>query len=231
MTDRTAPDSTGSDGRAPDGRTTHGRRLKSLAILAGLALGALVLLAWSQQWFTLTLVGDVPTEIGVPGAVAAPALSALALASLALAAALSIAGIVFRVILGALQILLGACVALSAVLAIADPISAGARTVTDTTGVDGQASIAALVTASAATAWPGVTLALGVLLALQGVGILATARRWPAGSRRYAAASTESPLRFAPVDDDSAPRDRFTDWDTLSEGQDPTDSRGRSTSD
>jgi hypothetical protein len=191
-------------------------RLKYTLVLAVLAVSAFVLFTWSRDWFVLTLAGETADRVAVPGSVAAPALSALALAGIALAAALAIAGPVFRVLLGALQIVLGGCIVLSASLAVADPVSAGARAVTDSTGIDGTESIAALVARTTGSPWPAVTLVLGVLAALLGAAVLATFRRWPASSRRYSAA------RF----DDAAPargRDAsVSDWDTLSDGRDPT---------
>jgi hypothetical protein len=191
-------------------------RLKYTLVLAVIAVSALVLFAWSRDWFVFTLAGESADQVTVPGSVAAPALSALALAGIALAAALAIAGPVFRVLLGALEVVLGGCIVLSASLALADPVSAGARAVTDSTGIDGADSVAALVAHTSGSPLPAVTLALGVVAALLGVAVLATFRRWPASSRRYSA------VRF----DDAAPaggRDAsVSDWDSLSDGRDPT---------
>jgi hypothetical protein len=190
-------------------------RLKYTLVLAVIAVSALVLLAWSRDWFVLTLAGGSSERVAVPGSVAAPALSALALAGIALAAALTIAGPVFRVLLGALQVVLGGCIVLSASLALADPVAAGARAVTDSTGVDGTNSVAALVAGTSGGIWPPVTLGLGVLAVLLGVAVLATFRRWPASSRRYSA------VRFE--DTPAGGRDvSVSDWDTLSDGRDPT---------
>ncbi|MFD3444818.1 Trp biosynthesis-associated membrane protein [Microbacteriaceae bacterium 4G12] len=190
-------------------------RIKYTLVLAVIAVSALVLLAWSRDWYVFTLAGDSAERVAVPGSVAAPALSALALAGIALAAALAIAGPVFRVILGVLQIALGACIVLSASLAAADPVAAGARAVTDSTGIDGAASVAALVADVAGGTWAAVTLALGVLAALLGVAVLITSRRWPASSRRYSAVQfDEAPARGRDAS--------VSDWDTLSDGRDPT---------
>jgi hypothetical protein len=190
-------------------------RLKYTIVLAVIAVSALVLLAWSRDWFVLTLAGDASEPVVVPGSVAAPALSALALAGIALAAALAIAGPVFRILLGALQVVLGGCIVLSASLALSNPVAAGARAVTDSTGVDGADSVAALVASTSSSVWPVVTLGLGVLAALLGVAVLGTFRRWPASSRRYSA------VRFE--DAPAGGRDAgVSDWDSLSDGRDPT---------
>src|SRR4051794_25247525 len=117
---------------APGGAARSGRRLKSIAILAVLVLSALTFLAWSQSWGSLTIVAGSTSAatLDVPGSVAAPALSALALAGIALAGALAIAGPVIRIVLGALEVLLGASVLASAVGALTDPVAAGASVVT-----------------------------------------------------------------------------------------------------
>lgn len=199
-------------------------RLKYVLVLAVVAVSALVLLAWSRDWYVLTLAGESAERIAVPGSVAAPALSALALAGIALAAALTIAGPVFRILLGALQVVLGGCIVLSASLAIANPVAAGARAVTDSTGIDGADSVAALVAGTTGGTWAAVTLGLGGLAALLGVAVLVTFRRWPASSRRYSA------VRFdvdGDADDAGAAPARgrdasVSDWDSLSDGRDPT---------
>ena len=67
-----------------------GSRLKLLSLVLVAALAALVLLAWSQPWFTVDSAGDETVTVG--GDVAGAALPPLALASLALVLALAIAG-------------------------------------------------------------------------------------------------------------------------------------------
>ena len=181
------------------------RRLRLGSILAGLALSALVLLAWTQVWFTVELESAAVT---VSGDTAAPALAALGLSGLALGAALAIAGPVFRVILGGLEVAIGALVVTSAVMALVDPVTASAAAVTAVTGVSGADSVAALVLGVAATAWPVIALAVGLLLTALGVAIVITARRWPVASRKYQA------VQF---DDDAVGA-----WDALSDGRDPT---------
>jgi len=213
------------------------RRLKSTILLAGVVANALILLAWTQTWVIVTLTAD---ELGgarviVGGDIAAGGLSALALAGLALVGALSIAGAVFRVVLGALQALIGATVALTSVLAIGDPAGAAARAITDSTGISGTSSVQNLVESAALTAWPWFAAAVGVISAAIGVAIIATVRRWPAATRKYQAArftSTDgSPVdRGTPDGADSVSSagaavrepDAIGDWDALSDGADPT---------
>ncbi|WP_411721323.1 Trp biosynthesis-associated membrane protein [Mycetocola sp.] len=193
-----------------------GKRSKYVLILASLLLSGLALMAWTQTWLDVELApGSPTTAVTVDGAVAAPALAALALAGLALGAALAIAGLLFRILLGVLNIVLGGCIALSAVLVLNGPVAASEAAVTDVTGIAGSDSIADLVSATSLTPWPVVALATGVLLAVVGVAILVTAQRWPSSSRKYSA------VRLEPVDGDAMP-DSVDSWDDLTRGDDPT---------
>lgn len=185
------------------------KRLKLASIFTAVGLSALVLLSWTQEWFAIRL-GSGET-LSIAGDVAAPALTALALSGLALAGALAIAGTVFRVILGLIQVSIGALVITSAVLALADPVAASAREITQATGVSGDESIAALVSAAVASPWPAVTVVLGILLALLGLATALTTRYWPVSSRKYQAVRLE--------ETDGSP---VADWDALSDGRDPT---------
>ncbi|GAA0995251.1 Trp biosynthesis-associated membrane protein [Subtercola frigoramans] len=169
------------------------RRVKSLSILAVVAWSALVFLAWSQPWFTLTAqgrAGDTLT-VTVQGAAAAPALSALALAGLALSAALAIAGPVIRIILGLLELVLGLSIVVSSAAALADPVPAGQSAVTSATGVAGSSSILAIAEATGSTPWPWVATVAGTLMAVTGILIVVTFRRWPVSGRKY------QPVQFA----------------------------------
>lgn len=195
---------------------TH-RRSKSILLLLSLALAALALMSWTQSWFTVVLSdpGSAHPSLSVAGDVTAPALSALALASLAATGALAIAGAVFRMILSALQLLLGASITLSAVLAISAPVTAVAPAVTTTTGVTGDGPVAAMIGSITASAWPFVAVACGVLIAGSALVVLVTGRWWPNSGRKY------QPVRF----DNAEPGgSAISDWDSLSGGGDPTSS-------
>ncbi|WP_382305636.1 Trp biosynthesis-associated membrane protein [Herbiconiux sp. UC225_62] len=170
-----------------------GRRVKTLAILAVLLLSGLTFLAWSQSWGSLTIVAGTTSAatLDVPGSVAAPALSALALAGIALAGALAIAGPIIRIVLGALEVLLGASVLASAIGALTDPVAAGASVVTTSTGVAGTQSVRDLVTVSTTTPLAAVTAALGALMIVAGLVVIVTVRRWPNAGRKYQAVSFE----------------------------------------
>ena len=187
------------------------RRLKSSALVAGIALSGLVLLAFTQEWFSDT-VTEGPT-LSVAGDVAAPALATLALSGLVLAGALAIAGPFFRVVLGVLQSLLGATILLSAVLALAAPAEASASVVTDATGVAGEEAATTLVASLTVGLWGYVGAVAGALLVVLGILIVVTSRRWPSAGRKYGATRVEA------TDAEGNPVDT---WDALSDGHDPT---------
>lgn len=203
------------------------RKLKSVALIAAIAVSALTLLAWTGEWFSLSLRESATghPELSVTGATAAPALVALALASLALVAALAIAGPFFRVVLGVLQVIIGFTVTLSAILATSNPVRASEAAISAATGVGGSKSIANLVTGVSQTAYPFIAIVAGILTVVLGVFVLVTSRRWPGSSGRYRPPVVlEDPNAGADIDSDpeDAAAHAVTDWDTLSGGSDPT---------
>jgi len=195
---------------------TRSRRSKLILLAAIVVLSGLALAGWTQTWFSVVIAGEAGEHAtAVDGQTAAPATMALALSSLALAAALAIAGPVFRVVLGILSAVIGGCIALSAGLALGDPVSASRAAVTAVTGIAGDESIAGIVERADASAWPVVTLITGIAIIAAGVAVCFTASRWPVASRRYRA------TRFAPAGEQDD-RDAVDTWDDLSHGDDPT---------
>lgn len=197
------------------------RRLKSVHLIAAVAVSGLILIAWTQPWFTVTLV---PDQVGgavilIDGSIAAGGLAALGLAGLALVGALAIAGPVFRIVLGVLEALIGITVLLSAVPAIIDPVSASSPAVTSATGVSGAESVSRLVESVSFTPWPWIAVALGAASVSLGVLVVVTGRRWPGSSRKYSAVRLED---AAGEQDAAAEPDPIGDWDALSDGSDPT---------
>ncbi|MCU1437756.1 MAG: hypothetical protein JWP66_843 [Naasia sp.] len=173
-----------------------------------LASGA-ALLSGALPWVTVSLRDGGTTEVS--GAAAAPAGSGLALAGLALAGALTLSPTVVRVLLGAVQALLGVGIVATALPALLDPAGRSESTVSALTGVAGSRSVQALIEAADPTVWPTVTAAAGVAAALSGMAVLVTARRWPRAGARYGARGAPTAVR-SPADD----------WDALSGGADPT---------
>ncbi|MFD6053035.1 Trp biosynthesis-associated membrane protein [Agromyces sp. NPDC060279] len=197
-------------------------RLKLTAILGAILGGGLAMLSWSQTWFELHLVagaGGDGTAIAVSGQLASPALAALGLAALALSAALALAGPGLRIVLGALEFLLGGCVVLAASLTLADPVGAVAPAVTEATGVAGAEPTAALVAGVDTSIWPLAAFAGGALLVLSALLVFVTGAKWPASSSRYGSTKLRQD-GGAPV----SSRDRAVEeWDELTRGDDPTE--------
>lgn len=191
------------------------RRARLLAVVAILAAGGAGILSSTQTWLEVSLQagGDV---LLVPGASAAPVLAPLSLAVLALGGALSIVGTVLRYVFGALSVAAAAALlTITVPIVVAPPVTAVASVVTEHTGITGNDAVAGLVGGIQATAWPAVTFAAGVLLALAGLFSLATAHTWRRTGRRYeAAAPTHAGTDTA--------LDAVDSWDELSRGEDPT---------
>ncbi|WP_223690638.1 Trp biosynthesis-associated membrane protein [Leifsonia poae] len=181
MTDATENE----DEAQPERRVS--RRAKYVTLLILLVGSGLTLLSSTQTWFSaqLTAVADHASSITVQGSAAAPALTALSLAGLALAAALAIAGPVFRIVLSLLGLLLGVSVLISSFSAIGDAVGASSAAITTATGVAGSKSVAALVISIHTDIWPAFAVAGGIALVLASAAVIVTSRLWPGPSRRY----------------------------------------------
>jgi hypothetical protein len=168
------------------------RRIKVGTIVAIVVVSGAGLWSSSHVWFVVTLAagGTTGGTVVATGADAAPALAALSFASLALAGALSIAGPIFRFLLGFLECLIGLCVAWSAWIALTDPFSAVSTVVTQATGVAGR-SAAGLVAGVENAPWPTVALGVGLITVSVGVLVAVSGHQWPTVSRRYDASSNE----------------------------------------
>jgi hypothetical protein len=190
------------------------RRLRLYTIAAIGLVALLTLLTTTQTWWTLHLASR---SLPIAGTVAGPALAALALCTLVLAAALALAGPVFRLVLGLLQLLLAVTIVLTTILSLTRPDQPSESAVQTATGIAGSTSIDHLIKSVTLTPWGFFAVALGVLAFLLGIWLLVTFRFWPAPSRKYQA------VRFQPAD---GPRDAVIDWDALSDGTDPTAESG-----
>ncbi len=186
-----------------------------LLLIAGLGLvGALALLSATQPWasFKLELGAAAQDHLSVTGQEFNQSLSPLALAVLAGALALTIAGKVFRRVLGVVLALLGAGISAVAITVLIDPSAASLARVTKLTGLAGGSAQDAIAGTSL-TVWPIVTAALGVLVVLLGVLVLAVSGRWATAGRKYETSTKR-------VESDEP--DRIADWDALSDGDDPS---------
>ncbi|MBK0421476.1 Trp biosynthesis-associated membrane protein [Leucobacter sp. CSA2] len=187
-------------------------RAKLLTLLLIAVSGGTALLAGSQPWISFVLDGETSPH-SATGHVINPALSPIAIAIVAAALALTIAGKGFRVVLGVLVTLLGAGVVAMTLTSTSSPLGAVNGTITELTGItDGVDQVMEL----AMTPWPWVTLAAGVLAGLLGLFVLITGRRWAQGGRKYESGTHE------PGTKPTGKPDRISDWDALSDGDDPT---------
>lgn len=195
-------------------------RAALVILLAG--LGSLALVVASQRWIVLVLSpGAAAVErLDVSGQQLAPALSPLALAALASALALTIAGRVFRRVLGAIVVLLGAGITVVGTSVLGDPAAAAGSSLATVTGLAGEGS-RALVVSEEVSAWPLLAAGVGAVLAVAGVLVVVLAGRWPGGGRRFRAAGAPVPAV------DSGPPDRISEWDALSSGTDPSAEEAR----
>jgi uncharacterized membrane protein (TIGR02234 family) len=196
------------------------RRSRPLVVVAGLLVAGLVMLSWTQTWFSLKLdaSSSVESTVAASGSTAVSAYTALAIASLALFLALTIAGRILRIVLGVIQVLLGVVIVAQGIEALADPVRASASAVTTVTGIQDVAGVRHIVASVTVEFWPYLGVAGGFLAALLGVVVIVVQRRWPGPSRKYGDATRRPGA--APVE---IPRDAVFDWDDLSAGVDPTD--------
>lgn len=187
-------------------------RIKPVA-LGGIAIaGAAGLLAGSQTWISFMLEGTHSLET-VTGHDVNAALSPVSIAIVAAALALTIAGPVFRRVLGVLVALLGAGAAALSIGVLANPVAALSGRVTELTGITGANGDAA-VTWHQTAVWAYISVAAGALALVLGTTVVVTAARWTAGGRKYDAAARPETAGRGP--------DRISDWDALSGGGDPT---------
>ncbi|MGO3147637.1 MAG: Trp biosynthesis-associated membrane protein [Leucobacter sp.] len=197
-------------------------RVKSKSWLIGLIVivGGAALLASVQEWLHVAFAPGVSVvqEITVSGQKISPALTLIALAALASALVLTIAGIAFRKVLGVLVALLGAGLATIGTTFALDPLGGARSQIEEATGIAG-ATHSGLVASFEASIWPIATAAVGVLLIVQGVAVVLVSGRWKSAGRKYDAVEGSQRKAARVV----AEGDRISEWDALSDGEDPTE--------
>ena len=186
-------------------------RAKLLSLLGVAIVGGVALLAGSQTWVSFMLDGEHSVHTA-SGHDVNPALSPIAIAIVAAALALTIAGPVFRRVLGVLVALLGAGSVALTVGVVSAPLAAVSGKITEMTGLTGGADS---VVWSEVSVWPWVTLLAGAFAVMFGILILITAGKWAQGGRKYDSS--------APASKEAGKPDRISDWDALSDGDDPTE--------
>ncbi len=186
-----------------------------LLTLAGIALtGAVSLMAGAQTWVSFMLEGTHSLETAI-GHDINPALSPVSIALIAAALALTIAGPVFRRVLGVLVALLGAGLVALTWAVLGSPLGSISGAITELTGLAGGAAGSA-VTWIQVSPWVTTNLIVGCLAMLLGAVVLCFGGRWRTGGRKY---DTEQDRRGEPQEGP----DRISDWDSLSDGDDPSD--------
>lgn len=189
------------------------------AVIAGVALGGgLALVVSMQQWVALKLLPGVATSehVEVTGQNFNSGTTLIALATLAAALVLTIAGSAFRRVIGVLIALLGLGLAAIGIFAQFAPIDGARRQIEEVSGISGPLQDD-LVSGTSVSAWPLVAAAIGLLLALLGITVVAVSGRWVTGGRKYESGDSVKRERTG------ATGDRISDWDALSDGDDPTE--------
>ncbi len=190
-------------------------RERFIVVLGAVTAGAGAVLASTQTFATASVAG-VRAPVVVAGQQVAPALAPLGIVALALALALTIAGPIARLVLGAVLVLLGAGIVVSTFPSLLDPAAGTLGAIRAASGVT---DIGPLVGARSGTGWPALGVIAGTVAALLGAVVLIRGRRWTTGGRRFRA---EAPTRISTNPIGTNP---IEEWDALTKGTDPTDHR------
>lgn len=194
-------------------------KLTSVLGIAVLSAAAMILVM--QTWVTLVFADGAAAfgSLAVPGQSLHAGLMPISLAGLASALALTIAGPIFRRILGLILSALGLGVVWLTVAIMTNTRAAVASSVAEATGLSGSGQ--ADLVSSLTTTWAlPATVVAGGLLMLAGIMVLFASGGWQSGGRKYAASTDAGNTQQAPGDDEDI--DRFDDWDRQSGGDDPT---------
>ncbi|GAA1527419.1 hypothetical protein HD600_002622 [Microbacterium ginsengiterrae] len=191
------------------------QRGRSISVSGLLLAGSIGIISSTQTWLTVTRA-DAGEPILVPGADAVALLAPLSLAVLAVGAALALVGPVLRWVFAGLALLAGGLLVWwTAQILFSPPLGAVAPTVTETTGLAGDATVAEMITSISATAWPAIALVGWAIQIVTAVFAIWTARGWKSGGRRF---RTETGAH----EEHEGPVDAIDSWDDLSRGTDPT---------
>lgn len=197
-------------------------RSKTVSI-AGVALaGALALYGATQIWLTVELTAGAAafTQIEITGQQLNQSLSPIALAALAAALALTIAGKVFRSILGAVVLLLGTGIIAIAIAVMAEPGASASGRISEATGIAGAQQLQLIAEVHTSfVVW--VTAIAGALLVLFGLFVLIASGRWKQAGRKYDAAASGESRKVG--NEMTAEPDRISDWESMNDGVDPSD--------
>ncbi|WP_446663457.1 Trp biosynthesis-associated membrane protein [Flexivirga sp. B27] len=180
---------------------------KRSVIIVGAIAVILMVAANTRTWVSGTVTDAVlrGAQTDASGGTAAPALLAAALVGAAAVLATLTTGRVPRWIAAVITLVAGVVAAVAVIVVVRDPVTTLADVATTMTGHTGDRKVSADL-----TIWPWVALLGAVLLMLTGVLAILGARRWSGLSSRY----------DAPTGPKVTAR---SDWDMLTDGEDPTD--------
>lgn len=192
---------------------------KRTVVFGVLIAAVIVIAAASQTWVQLTLDPSVTPQanMAVSGVDANKAITPIVIALLVGGIVLSIAGKVFRIVLGVLIALLSASAGWAAISVLRFPVAAASGQLTEISGITGGAEQDIVVT-HATTVWPWVSVVGAVLGVIFGVFVVFFGHRWKVAGQKY----SRDRVATKQTSDDAEP-DRISDWDRLSDGEDPTD--------
>ena len=193
----------GGEGR---GATTGVSSKRSVLVVGAVAV-ILLVAANSRTWVTGSVTDAVVqhARTAASGGKAGPALLASALVGAAAVLATLTTGRVPRWIASVITVAAGVVSVVATLAVVRNPGRTLGDVATSMTGHTGDRTVDASL-----TIWPWVAVLGGVLLALTGVLAIIGARTWSGLSSRYDAPG-------------ATPARRRSDWDMLSEGEDPTD--------
>lgn len=181
---------------------------KRTVLLTGALAIILLVAANTRTWVSGTVTDAVlqGAHTDASGGKAAPALLASALVGAAAVLATLTTGRIARWIAAVITLLAGIVAVVAVMVVVRDPVKTLGDVATSMTGHTGDRKVTADL-----TFWPWVALLGAVLLVLTGVLAILGARAWSGLSSRY----------DAPTAPKAAAR---SDWDKLTDGEDPTDS-------
>lgn len=194
------------------------RKSAVLLVLAVSTLAGLIftLQTWVVFRFSeVSLNGEGNAGFSVTGAELSQLTVALLLAVLALTAVVGITGKRLRAILLALVVIVGSLTLATVTLALSSPIAASQTRLTEQTGLAGVETLSQQLTSVVITPLPYFTLGASVVVTLVAIVGLAVHSRWTSSGRRYEVQRQEKIGSEKP--------DRIDDWDSLSQGDDPSD--------
>jgi len=206
-----------------------GGREYAVTLAVGTATAGLVLLAAGQPWAESSVIsaGMPRQDVAVVGAAAATGMRASALVVLAALAATLVTTGRWRQLVGAVLLVAGAGVSVSAVLGGTQLRQTVRVAAADTAAGADSTAVDRAVRAADVTGWPWVAGMAGVLVAVVGLAVVVRGARWPGMSRRYERGASQhrpapaqsQPGQFAEPGERTDAQDL---WRALDEGRDPT---------